>query len=116
MGDESMSDERMLEEKLLDECVVRALESAPDVTEIIPADFAARVAMRVPARRPVTVTPTHYGRKAMIFCGVLLLVLLVAMSAKGAERSTFSWVLEWCLYAQFVAVAIWFGTRRLGEG
>lgn len=116
MHGEPMSEERMLQEKLLDERVVRVLERTPDVSEVIPADFAARVAKRVPARRPVAVTPTYYGRKAMIFCGVALFVVLVALATRGVERSTIGLVLEWSLFAQFVTLAIWLGTRRWGEG
>ncbi len=116
MRDESMSEERMIQQKLLDEHVVRALESAPDVSEIIPADFAVRVAKLVPAQRPVTVAPTYYGRRAMIFCGVVLFVALVALATRGFERSAIGLVLEWCLFAQFVTLAIWLGTRRWDEG
>jgi hypothetical protein len=116
MRGESMSEERMLQEKLMDERVVRALEHSADVSKMIPADFAARVAERIPAKKPVAVTPTYYGRKAMIFCGLVLFVVLVALATRGVERSTIGLVLEWCLFAQFVALAIWLGTRRLGEG
>lgn len=116
MGGEAMSEERMLQEKLLEEHVIRVLERVPDVSEMIPADFAARVAKRVPDRRAVAVTPTHYGRNAMIFCGVVLFVVLLALTATGVEHSRVGLILELCLFAQFVMLAIWLGTRRWGEG
>jgi hypothetical protein len=116
MRGEPMSEERMLQDRLLDERIVRALESEPDVSEMIPSDFAARVAAQVPARKPVAVTPTHYGRRAMIFCGVVLFAVLVALTARGVEHSAIGLILEWCLFAQFVTLAIWLGTRRWGEG
>jgi hypothetical protein len=116
MRGEPVSEERMLQEKQLDESVVRALENAPDVSEIIPADFAVRVAKQVPARRHVAVPTAHYGRRAMIFCGVVLFAVLIALTATGVQHSRIGSVLELCLFAQFVALAIWLGTRRWGEG
>ena len=111
-----MHGEPMSEDRLMDERVVRALEHVPDVGEMIPADFAARVVARVPARKNVSVTPTYYGRKMMMICGVVLLVLLVFLASHGMDRSTIGAVVEWCLVTQFLALAIWLGTRRLGEG
>jgi len=48
----------------LDQRIVRVLETAPEPH--IAADFAARVASRLPARHPVSLTPTHYGQRATL--------------------------------------------------
>ncbi|HEX7157786.1 MAG TPA: hypothetical protein VF214_02135 [Edaphobacter sp.] len=111
-----MHGESVSEDRLLDERVVNALERVPEVDGLIPADFAARVAERVPVRKNISVTPTYYGRKMMVICGVVLLVLLALLAAKGMDRSTIGAVVEWCLVTQFIVLAIWLGTRRWGEG
>jgi hypothetical protein len=116
MRGEPMSEERALQDRLLDERILHALEDVPDVSELVPADFAARLVKQVPARKVVAVTPTHYGRRAMIVCGVVLFAVLIALTARGMDHSTIGLVLEWCLFAQFVTLAIWLGTRRWGEG
>jgi hypothetical protein len=100
----------------LDERVVRALERVPDVDQLIPADFATRVAERVPVRKIISVTPTYYGRRMMVICGVVLLVLLFGLAAKGMDRSIIGSVLQWSLVTQFLVLAIWLATRRWGEG
>jgi len=111
-----MSDEQRLQDRLLDQRVVGALERTPDVADLIPADFAARVARQVPQRKAVSVTPTYYGRSVMVICSVVLLAGLIALSASGPQLSTMGMALEWCLFAQFLVLAIWLGTRRRGEG
>lgn len=116
MGSEPMNEEQMLQDKLLDERVIHSLERLPDVSELIPADFVARVAARIPAREPVSVKQTHYGLKAMLSCGVVLLVGLFGLTARGMDHSGIGLVVLWCLFSQFVALAIWLGTRCWGEG
>ena len=59
----------------MDQRLTRALEARPVVN--IPADFAVRVARQLPERRPIALTPTHYGRKAMVVCMVVLGVALL---------------------------------------
>jgi hypothetical protein len=93
----------------LDQRLTRALEAAPDVR--IPADFAARVASRVPARPIVASTPTHYGDYASLL-GVL--VTLAAMFWLGINTHTgpaFSFV-ESFLLAEFIALTLWLSIRR----
>ena len=113
MLDEGMSREEM-DVRALDERVVRALERVPDAAVSIPADFAARVAGQVPASRPVSFTPTHNGRTVMVVSVVVLLVALLALAHAGAERSVFGLAVEWFLFAQFLALAVWLGTRSWG--
>ena len=119
MRGEEMSPEEMkalareMEERAFEEHIVAALEQAPDLSGSIPADFAARVAAAVPARRPVVaVRVTQYGRKAMWCSLAVLLVMLVVVALHGAERSTIGTVVEWTLYAQFLAIAIWLAMRQ----
>jgi hypothetical protein len=118
MRGEEMSPEEMetlareMEERAFDERVVAALERAPDMSSAIPADFAERVAAKVPVRRPVAVRATQYGRKAMWCSLAVLFVMLVVVAVQGMERSTIGIVMEWVLYAQFLAIAIWLAMRQ----
>ena len=116
-GEEMSSSEtealaREMEERAFDERVVAALERAPDLSASIPADFAERVAAKVPVRRPVAVQATQYGRKAMWCSLAVLFVLMVVVAVRGMERSTIGTVVEWVLYAQFLAIAIWLAMRQ----
>ena len=99
-------------ERALDERIVSSLESSPDLSASIPADFAARVAAKVPARQPVPVSTTHYGRTVMWCCLAVLFVALVVVAANGSARTAIGTVVEWTLYAQFLAIAVWLGARR----
>jgi hypothetical protein len=109
MRGEEMSPEELARERAFDERIVAELERAPDLSVSIPADFAQRVAARVPARRPVTVRATHYGRMAMWCSLLVLLVLLVAAATRGMQLAT---VVEWVLFAQFLGLAVWLGVRQ----
>ncbi len=97
----------------LDQQIVRALEAAPDPE--IPADFAARVASRLPARRPVALTPTHYGKKTaqigvvVTFAALLVLALYAAGHASGYATLG---LVESLLFAQFLALIVWFTVWR----
>jgi hypothetical protein len=113
MGYEGMSREEM-DARALDERAVRVLERVPDATVSIPAGFAARVAAQVPASRPVSLTPTHNGRRVMVVCGVVLMVALLALAFGHTERTVFGLAVEWFLYAQFLVLAVWLGTRSWG--
>jgi hypothetical protein len=118
MRGEEMSPEEMetlareMEERAFDERVVAALERAPDLSSAIPVDFAERVAAKVPVRHPVAVRATQYGRKAMWCSLAVLFVMLVVVAVQGMERSTIGIVMEWVLYAQFLAIAIWLAMRQ----
>jgi len=95
----------------LDQRIVRALETAPRPQ--IPADFAARVASRLPARRPVSLTPTHYGQNAMLVGIGVTLVALVVLALHSTGHATFG-LLESLLFAQFIALALWLTVWRYG--
>jgi hypothetical protein len=100
----------------LDQRIVRVLETAPEAH--IPADFAARIASQLPARRPVSLTPTHYGQKAtlagMLVTLVALLILALHSNAlRPADHATFL-LLESLLSAQFIALAVWLSVWRHG--
>jgi len=93
----------------LDQRIIRALETAPGSR--IPADFAARVAGRLPARRPVSLTPTHYGRNVMLVSLVVTLLALLALGLRATGHASFV-LLESLLCVQFIALAMWFSVWR----
>jgi hypothetical protein len=111
-----MRDERMNQENTpdadteMEQRLIRALETRPAVQ--IPADFAARVASQLPERRPIALTPTHYGHKAMMICMVVLgIALLATFALHGITVPPAVQVTGWILYAQFLALVVWFGMR-----
>ena len=77
---EERQTDRMLREadRVLDERLDRALNAAPALT--LPADFAARMAALLPAAAPA---PTHYGRTALLLCGLLLAAALLFLVTRG---------------------------------
>lgn len=91
----------------LDLRLTRALDAVPEVQ--IPADFAARVASKVPARRQVSVKPTHYGDYAL-FLGVLVTLAAMFLLGHAAAGNTFVLV-ESILLAQFI-VLTWITLHR----
>ena len=93
----------------LDQRLIRALETVPEPQ--ISADFAARVASRLPARRPVSLTPTYYGQKAMLIGIVLTLVALLALALRTGGHPTFG-IMESFLLTQFIALTVWLSIWR----
>jgi hypothetical protein len=93
----------------LDHRILHALETAPELH--IPADFAARVTSKLPARRPISLTPTHYGRNAMLIGMVVTLVALLALTLHNGAHAAFG-LPESLLLAQFVALTVWLSIRR----
>jgi hypothetical protein len=85
--------------------VLRALEAKPGVS--VPADFAARVASRVPARRLGAVAPARYGMIAMRVAMAVLVVALVIVAMRSGDRGAVGLAVEWILGAQLVALAMW---------
>ncbi len=109
---------REMEDRAFDARIIAELERVPDLSTAIPVEFAARVAAQVPARRAVVVPvsvlehETHYGRTAMWVCVAVLFAALIVAAAKGLSHSTMGTVVEWTLYAQFLGIVIWLGSRR----
>jgi hypothetical protein len=97
-------------EKLLDQRIVRALEAAPQPR--IPADFAARVASQLPASRPVSLTQTHYGNKAVLIVMLVTLVALITLALRSAGGAAGFGLVESLLCTEFIALAVWFGIAR----
>jgi hypothetical protein len=95
----------------LDQRIVRALETAPEPD--IPADFAAGVAGKLPARRPASLTPTHYGQSATLAGMLVTLATLLILALKPTGHATFG-LLESLLSAQFIALAVWLSVWRHG--
>jgi hypothetical protein len=93
--------------------VLRALEAKPVVS--VPAEFAARVVSRVPARRVAVLTPARYGMIAMRVAMAVLVVTLVAVSVRSGHPSPIGLAVQWILCVQLVALALWrSGTWKLG--
>jgi hypothetical protein len=97
----------------LDQRIVHALEASPQPH--IAADFASRVASQLPPKRPESLTPTHYGRWAMLIGTVVTLAILLVLALHSAGHTaghpTFGLV-ESCLFAQFIALAVWLSVWR----
>jgi hypothetical protein len=96
----------------LDQRLIHALEAAPEAQA--PADFGARVVSRLPARRSVSLTRTHYGYYAMLISMVILLATLLLLAPQTAGRSIFELTLQWLLCAQFIGLAVWLSARSHG--
>ena len=117
MHDEPLNHDNLSQSAMerLDQRIVRALETAPEPR--ISADFAARVASQLPARRPVSLTPTHYGQKAIVIGMVVtlgaLLVLALVPALHSTGHDTFG-LLESILFAQFIALTVWISIWRHG--
>jgi hypothetical protein len=116
MHDEPLNHEDLSQAAMesLDLRIVRALEIAPE--SHIPVDFAARVASQLPARCPVSLTPTHYGQNAMLAGMLVTLAALLALALHSnalhsAGHATFG-LLESLLSAQFIALAVWLSVWR----
>jgi len=113
MFDDSMNPEAEAQAaRELDARIVEQLERLPDLSAAIPADFAARVAAKVPARRPVSVRTTHYGRTLMMFGLVVLFVALVVLAKHSFTTSPIGVAVEWTLCIQFLAFAVWMGVQH----
>jgi hypothetical protein len=95
----------------LDQRIVRALETVPELE--VPADFAARVGSQLPARGPVSLTPTYYGQNAMLIAIVAILAALVVLALHSTGHATLG-LLESLLFAQFIALAVWLTVWRYG--
>jgi hypothetical protein len=103
---------RELQERAFDARIALELERAPDLSRSIPSDFAARVAGKVPQRKAVALPrSTHYGRTLMAASLVVLLIALVVLAMRGFADSAIGLGVEWCLCVQFLAIAVWMGTR-----
>jgi hypothetical protein len=93
----------------LDQRIIRALETAPE--PFIPADFASRVSSQLPATRPASLTPTHYGQNTMLLAIVAILAALLVLATHTKGHAT-SGLLESVLFVEFLALAVWFSIRR----
>jgi hypothetical protein len=111
MHDEPLTHDNLSQSasEYLDQRIVRALEAAPEPQ--IPAEFATRVASRLPARRPVSLTPTHYGQNALLIGTVVTLAALLVLALHSTGHATFG-LLESILSAQFIALAVWLSVWR----
>lgn len=109
---------REMEERVFDERIIAELERVPDLSAVVPADFAARVAAKVPAKRAVSVSvrQTHYGWTVMWCCFAVLLAAMVIVATRGLGHSAIGTAVEWTLCAQFLALAIWFVMRGWKAG
>ncbi len=103
------SEDRSFEERL--DC---ALDAAP-VMHIL-ADFAARVASAVEGPRPSFAAPSHYGRWAVLVCGVALVVAMFVLAVRMPQGSRASMAMETLLGAELIVVALGAGSWRRAVG
>jgi hypothetical protein len=106
---EQLASEHSATTDYLDQRIIHALETVPELQ--IPADFAARVAARLPARRPVSLTQTHYGYTAMLLGVLATFAAMLALALHTARHATFG-LPESLLLTQFIVFAIWLSVRR----
>lgn len=93
----------------LERRILLALETAPQLE--IPADFAARVARRLPARPALVLTPKRNGQRAAVACLVVLFALMLAFAHRATGTSIYWFSLESILCAQFALLAVWLVAR-----
>jgi ABC-type transport system involved in cytochrome c biogenesis permease subunit len=93
----------------LEQRLTSALETVP--MPHIPADFAARVAGQLPAKRPESLTPTRYGQSAMRIGVVLTLVALLALAVRASGKPDFG-LAESFLLTLFVGLVLWLSIWR----
>ncbi len=98
-----------IEQEQLDARIVRALETTPK--PMVPPDFAARLGSRLPAQRPESLTPTHYGRNATLLGIVAAFVALLAVALHTTAGVAVGFV-ESLLLAEFIALTVWLTVRR----
>jgi hypothetical protein len=94
---------------LLEKRILLALETAPQPE--IPADFAARVARRLPAQPVVILTPKRNGQRAAVASLVVLLGLMLAFAHRATGSSLYWFSLESTFCAQFALLAVWLVAR-----
>lgn len=106
--EEDRASERALLERALDLRIEHALERAPQVH--IPADFAAKVAARIPAQsvslRTARVRARRIGYTVAAACLLLLACAMLAL-APHTTHNVFYIALQWTLAAQFCLIAVW---------
>ena len=93
----------------LERRILLALETAPQPE--IPADFATRVARRLPPRPAVVLTPKRNGQRAAVACLIVLLGLMLAF-AHRATGTIYWFSLESIFCAQFALLAVWLVARH----
>jgi ABC-type transport system involved in cytochrome c biogenesis permease subunit len=111
MPDQPLNHQNLLPDEMehLEQRIIRALETVPKPH--IPAGFAARVASQLPAGRPVSLRPTHYGQSAMWIGVVLTLVTMLALALQANGRPIFG-LAESFLLTLFVVLVIWLSVWR----
>ena len=105
--------ERALLERAIDLRIEQALERAPQIH--IPADFAAKIAARIPAQsvrlRSARVRARRIGYTVAAACLLLLAVGMLAL-APHTTHNVFYIALQWTLAAQFCIIAVWIAKPR----
>ena len=105
--------ERALAERATDLRIERALEKAPQIH--IPADFAAKVAARIPAQsvrlRTARIRARSIGFGVAAACLILLAVAMLALAPHTTHNTVYI-ALQWTLAAQFCLIAAWIAKPR----
>jgi len=94
---------------MLDALIVQALEAQP--RPAIPADFAARIASRLPARKQASFRPRYFGLAFSWIGGIALILALVFLSPSSTRgSSTGAWI-ELFVCTQFLCLVVWLALR-----
>ena len=109
MAEDKMKPVSNFASDLLEKRILLALETAPQPE--IPADFAARIARRLPPRPAVVLTPKRNGQRAGVACLVMLLGLMLAFAHRATGPSLYWFWLESIFCAQFALLAVWLVAR-----
>jgi hypothetical protein len=108
-GSDDMKDEE------LDLLVTQALERVPEVR--IADDFAARVAARLPERRPAALPrlaglrTTRFGVWALRGGLLVLLVAMLVVAPRTVGHGAFWMVVQLMLCVEFIGFAVWMEMR-----
>jgi hypothetical protein len=94
---------------VLEKRILLALETAPQAE--VPADFAARIARRLPPRPTVVLSAKRNGQRAAVACLVVLLGLMMAFAHRATGPSLYWFSLESIFCAQFALLAVWLVAR-----
>jgi predicted anti-sigma-YlaC factor YlaD len=105
----------------LDECdacmdvwLTQALDAKPEV--MVPADFAARVAAKVPVRQqkqPIARMQRSWGLATAM--AVVTVLLVVCFRGPGSASSWLGLVFLFLVTAEIAGLALWLGPRWMGR-
>ncbi|ADV82318.1 hypothetical protein [Terriglobus saanensis] len=97
------------DDAMLDALIVQALETQPQPA--IPADFAARIASRLPARKQASFRPRYFGLAFSWIGAIALIVALFFLAPSPAGVSSAGAWIELFVCTQFLCLVVWMALR-----